>query len=294
MVASRKALNVIDAWELFPADLEMFDVLGSGKFGDVFEGTLQGEPVAIKTLKVETATPLAKQEFLQEANLMKNFQHNNVIRLLGVVFQQSPPYIVLELMGFVAISLPVRQSLTALCRTCLVDMLREETLLQKEVLDRAMQVAAGMEYVHHHDILHCDLAARNVLVSPSGILKICDFGLARYDSSPECDLTDQPVASCRCRLHISQYLIIQVKFPIRWTAPEVFTTRFLTKYSDVWAYGILFFEILTEGNTPYQHLNNKVDGGQSLTSADSATGLQGQGVARLSATQAKRLSRRVL
>ena len=67
-------------------------------------------------------------------------------------------------------------------------------------------------------------------------IQIADFGLARVDGSPECDLSGRPV-----------------KFPIRWTAPEVFTTSKLAKTSDVWSYGILFYEIMTEGES---HANN--------------------------------------
>ena len=71
----------------------------------------------------------------------------------------------------------------------------------KEGLHRAMQVAAGMEYIHHLGVLHCDIAARNVLVSTNGTLKISDFGLARIDGSPECDFSSKRVRCMHAYIH---------------------------------------------------------------------------------------------
>ena len=80
---------------------------------------------------------------------------------------------------------------------------------------------------------HRDLAARNCLVGESHIVKVADFGLARFIRDDM--YTAHPGA----------------KFPIKWTAPEGLAFNRFTTKSDVWAYGILLWEIATYGMSPY-------------------------------------------
>eukprot|EP00045_Choanoeca_perplexa_P011298 m.119037 g.119037 ORF g.119037 m.119037 type:complete len:1286 (+) comp15581_c0_seq1:90-3947(+) len=222
MVQERKHLGVMEAWELFPQDIECGPQLGSGKFGKVYEGSWNGREVAIKTLR-KRHDETALKEFEREASIMKELQHTNVIQLLGVVMTQSPPLVIMELMG-----------------ACFLDLLKRCQLSEKDVLDCGMQIAAGLEYIHHRGFIHCDIAARNVLVANSGRLVIGDLGLARPIGSKECNLKGT-----------------KAKFPIRWTAPEVFQQQILTPASDVWSFGVTIWEIVTQGGTPFEGLNNK-------------------------------------
>lgn len=87
------------------------------------------------------------------------------------------------------------------------------------LLDMCIQVCKGMSYLERHNYIHRDLAARNCLVGSENVVKVADFGLARYV------LDDQYTSSGG------------TKFPIKWAPPEVLNyTRFSSK-SDVWAYG---------------------------------------------------------
>lgn len=91
------------------------------------------------------------------------------------------------------------------------------------LLDMCIQVCKGMAYLERHNYIHRDLAARNCLVGSENVVKVADFGLARYV------LDDQYTSSGG------------TKFPIKWAPPEVLNyTRFSSK-SDVWAYGELIF-----------------------------------------------------
>ena len=97
-------------------------------------------------------------------------------------------------------------------------------------------VASGMAYLERNGYVHRDLAARNVLVHKERPItcKIGDFGLARKMTQE--NLYDAHQGA---------------KFPIKWTAPEAATKNVFTTKSDVWSFGILFYEICTKGRTPY-------------------------------------------
>jgi serine/threonine protein kinase len=94
-------------------------------------------------------------------------------------------------------------------------------------------------YIFGSQIIHRDLAARNVLISGNDDNKICkvaDFGLSRSIRDKESDMYEQRTAG---------------EMPIRWMAPESLSMGLFSTKSDVWAFGILVFEIVTLGSTPY-------------------------------------------
>ncbi|GBN36403.1 Tyrosine-protein kinase SRK3 [Araneus ventricosus] len=95
-----------------------------------------------------------------------------------------------------------------------------------------------MMHLEANNMIHRDLAARNILVGDGGIVKLADFGLAR--------IVDEAV-----------YVASGGgKLPIRWAAPEAYTTGEFTIKSDVWSFGIVLYEIFTHGETPYSGMTN--------------------------------------
>uniref|UniRef100_A0A672G5C8 Tyrosine-protein kinase n=1 Tax=Salarias fasciatus TaxID=181472 RepID=A0A672G5C8_SALFA len=176
--------------------------------------------VAIKTLKEGTMAPEA---FLQEANLMKQLQHERLVRLHAVVTKE-PILIVTEFM----------------VNGCLLDFLktdegRKQTL--RKLIDMSAQIAEGMAYIEKKNYIHRDLRAANILVSETLHCKIADFGLARIIES---EYTAQEGA----------------KFPIKWTAPEAINFGTFSIKSDVWSFGILLTEVVTYGRIPYPGMTN--------------------------------------
>ncbi|XP_041670537.1 receptor-type tyrosine-protein kinase FLT3 [Cheilinus undulatus] len=115
-----------------------------------------------------------------------------------------------------------------------------QTLTFDDLLSFAFQVAKGMEFLSSKNCIHRDLAARNVLVTKDRLVKIGDFGLAR-------DIEND-----------SNYVVRgNVRLPVKWMAPESTFQGIYTMKSDVWAYGILLWEIFSLGVTPYPGM--KVD-----------------------------------
>ncbi|XP_028417030.1 tyrosine-protein kinase receptor Tie-1-like [Dendronephthya gigantea] len=110
------------------------------------------------------------------------------------------------------------------------------SLDSKELESFSHQIAAGMKYISDHGIVHRDLAARNILLGKDKILKISDFGLSR-----EGTYVQKPGG----------------RVPYRWLAIEAIQERSYSTASDVWAFGIVLWEICTLGDTPYSTVSDR-------------------------------------
>lgn len=98
-----------------------------------------------------------------------------------------------------------------------------------------------MSYLESKSFIHRDLAARNCLVGEQHLVKVADFGLARLVQASSADDDQQQAYTAH----------IGAKFPIKWTAPEGLAYNKFSSKSDVWAFGVLLWEIATYGKSPY-------------------------------------------
>ncbi|KFZ52021.1 Tyrosine-protein kinase BTK, partial [Podiceps cristatus] len=210
------------SWEIDPKDLTFLKELGTGQFGVVKYGKWRGQyNVAIKMIREGS---MSEDEFIDEAKVMMNLSHEKLVQLYGVCTKQRPIFIITEYMA----------------NGCLLNFLREtrRRFQPAELLEMCKDVCEAMEYLESKQFLHRDLAARNCLVNDQGIVKVSDFGLSRYV------LDDEYTSS------------MGSKFPVRWSPPEVLLYSKFSSKSDIWAFGVLMWEVYSLGKMPYERFNN--------------------------------------
>ncbi|XP_071793645.1 fibroblast growth factor receptor-like isoform X3 [Asterias amurensis] len=240
-VVSEYEVPLDPEWE-FPRDrLTLGKALGEGAFGKVvlaeavgISAKEQTTTVAVKMLKAN-ATDRELSDLVSELEMMKMIgKHTNIINLLGCCTQDGPLYVVGEYArhGNLRDFLRLRRPPDNAEMTVLLP--GHELLTNKDLISMSYQVARGMEFLASKKAIHRDLAARNVLVTDDYIMKIADFGLARD-------------------VHYIDFYkkTTDGRLPVKWMAPEALFDRVFTTQSDVWSFGILLWEIITLGGTPY-------------------------------------------
>lgn len=243
-------------WEFDRSRLTFIEPLGEGAFGLVSKAEAKfadgsAKIVAVKMLK-EGHTDNDVIDLVKEMTIMKKIpHHDNIINLLGVCTQPfgSPLFVIVEYAkyGNLRDFLIARRSGLP-CEECASDYLQPDhgflsvkkcqlscILSLEDLINIGWQVAKGMEFLCLTKCVHRDLAARNILVCENNLVKIADFGMARS-------------------VEDSEYYrkTTEGKIPIKWMSPEAVHHRIYSSQSDVWSYGILLWEIMTMGESPFK------------------------------------------
>ncbi len=202
-------------------DLEK-DLLGRGGMADVYRAadTQTGEPVAIKVLRPQPVAldPDILERFVREGQALRQLNHPNIVGMVAAVEQEGQHYLVMEYVG----------------GGSLKDLLDAQGPLPgMRVVELALDLADALARAHRLGIIHRDLKPSNVLLAEDGTPRLSDFGIAHVADSP--GLTDTGI------------LIGTVDY----LSPEACQGEPLDEQTDLWALGLLLYEMLT-GERPFR------------------------------------------
>ncbi|XP_051502924.1 protein-tyrosine kinase 2-beta-like isoform X2 [Myxocyprinus asiaticus] len=201
--------------------------LGEGFFGEVHDGVYRSKTgervnVAVKTCKDCMAD--IKEKFMSEALIMKKLDHPHIVRLIGII-EEDPVWIVMELYQYGELGNYLMEN--------------QHKLTNVTLILYSLQISKALAYLEGFNMVHRDIAVRNVLVAKPDCVKLGDFGLSRYIEEEE------------------YYKASVCRLPIKWMAPESINFRRFTPASDVWMFAVCMWEIMSLGQQPFFWLENK-------------------------------------
>uniref|UniRef100_A0A8C1GPF2 non-specific protein-tyrosine kinase n=1 Tax=Cyprinus carpio TaxID=7962 RepID=A0A8C1GPF2_CYPCA len=207
-------------------DIVLGRILGEGFFGEVHDGIYKSKGervnVAVKTCKDCSAD--VKEKFMSEALIMKKLDHPHIVRLIGII-EEDPVWIVMELYQFGELGIYLMEN--------------KHKLSTVTMILYCLQISKALAYLEGVNMVHRDIAVRNVLVAKPDCVKLGDFGLSRYIEEEE------------------YYKASVSRLPIKWMAPESINFRRFTSASDVWMFAVCMWEIMSGGQQPFFWLENK-------------------------------------
>lgn len=219
---SRVPIQEVDPTVFDTRFLRKIDNLGEGHFGKVElcqydpHGDGRGELVAVKSLKPNSKGQLPCH-LRREIDTMRELYHHNIVKYKGVCSEEGgrTTKLIMEYLpaGSLKDYLPKRKHQTDLTR----------------LLNYALQICQGMDYLGSQRFIHRDLAARNVLVENESTVKIADFGLTKSMKEDK-----------------SYYTVKEdTESPVFWYAPECLMGSRFYPASDVWSFGVTLYELMT-------------------------------------------------
>ena len=212
---------MIQIGKIFAGRYRIIKQIGRGGMADVYlakDLILDGEEVAVKVLRTNYQTdPIAVARFQREARAMADLDHPHIVRITDIGEEDGQQYLAME---YVA-GLDLKR------------YIKEHHPLSNEEAVRIMgQILLAMRLAHAKGIIHRDLKPQNILLTPDGTAKVTDFGIAVAFAETSLTQTNSMLGS------------------VHYLSPEQARGSKATIQSDIYAMGIIFFEMLT-GHIPY-------------------------------------------
>ncbi|KAL2612981.1 hypothetical protein R1flu_024673 [Riccia fluitans] len=207
------------------SELKIGHKFASGTYSRLYRGEYQRKEVAIKVVKqpdddLQMSTRLERQ-FIQEVSLLSRLHHRNIVEFVGAM--RCPPAFIV-----------IMEYLPGGSLRAFLNKNQGKGLSLKQVLDLAVDIAEGMNYLHSQGVLHLDLKSYNLVLSEDLHVKITDFGVARLQSECESMTPDSGT--------------------FRWMAPEMIRNKCFSTKTDVYGFGIVLWELFT-GHMPYEEMS---------------------------------------
>ncbi|KAH0786399.1 TKL family protein kinase [Histomonas meleagridis] len=215
-----EALESLSNFHINESDFNIIQTIGKGGYGEVFLASNKktGDLVALKKLLIDETDEQTLLYFKREVVVLANANNPFLLKFIG--FKSTPPYLI---------------ATKYIPNGSLYDAIHHKngillTATQKTII--AMGIVHGMISLHDKGIIHRDLKSLNVLLDKQFLPKICDFGISRFAGSG------------------TSFLTTQIGSP-HWMAPEMFEVGDYSFKVDVYAFAILFWELLT-GSVPFK------------------------------------------
>jgi serine/threonine protein kinase len=210
------------------AHYEITSQLGKGGMGEVYQAKDRklGRDVAIKVLPEEFARDADRvSRFQREAKLLASLNHPNIAAIYGLEESSGTNFLVLELVG----------------GDTLADRIKAGPIPVEEALKLALQIAEALEAAHEKGVIHRDLKPANIKVTPEGKVKVLDFGLAKAFAGDQADVNSSKSPTLS-HLATQQGVILGTA---GYMSPEQAKGKTVDKRADIWAFGVVLFEMLT-------------------------------------------------
>lgn len=209
-------------WKL--SDFDVGHKLGSGKFGRVYlarEKAAKKTIVAIKSIRKEDIRKeKIKYQLIREIEIQRNLMHVNILKMYGYFYDEKRVYIILEY---------AQEG----CIWRVLQLIKRFT--HTLAATYAHQITSALKYIHELSIIHRDIKPENCLLGAMGELKLCDFGWAVYAPS------SRRMTMCGT---------------LDYLPPEMLVDMPHDHSVDIWAFGILMYEMLI-GIPPFEHKDNR-------------------------------------
>ena len=194
--------------------------LGAGGMGEVYRGLHSkiGRIAAVKVLGQAVCDPSFIERFLNEAQIQARLQHPNIVTLYDFLEYNGRPCIIMEYIE--------GETLTD-------RILARGSLPLSEAITIFKAIVEAIDYVHSQGIIHRDIKSTNVKISSTGHVKVLDFGIAKSSTSPQLTVTGGVIGT------------------IQYLAPEQFRGEAANERTDIWALGVLLYEMVT-GHMPFE------------------------------------------